>query len=331
MTARLAILGAGSWGTALAVVLAPRSHQVRLWMRDAQRAEAVRRLRENRQYLPGVRLPENVEPVADLRLAVAEADVVLVVVPSQSLRELAACLKGVMSRPVPIISAIKGLEERSRFRMSQVLQQTLGGDFPVAVLSGPAFARELAAREPAAMVIASEDAQLASRLQEALSSPTLRLYRSRDVAGVELGGALKNVIAIGAGICHGLELGSNALAALITRGLAEITRLATALGAQARTLSGLAGLGDLVLTCTGPLSRNRQLGIELARGRSLEEALASTHMVSEGVATTRVAVELADALGVELPISRQMYAVLYEGKPPRAALGELMERTLKEE
>jgi glycerol-3-phosphate dehydrogenase (NAD(P)+) len=232
-----------------------------------------------------------------------------------------------------VVSATKGLEEGSLLRISQVIREELGEAYwsKIAVLSGPTFAREVARGEPAAVVVASGDAQLARAVQAALSGPTLRLYTNTDVAGVEIGAALKNVIAIGAGVCQGLGLGNNTLAALITRGLAEMTRLACAMHAKARTLSGLAGLGDLVLTCTGDLSRNRTVGLKLARGHDLEEVLSSTAMVAEGVRTTYAAVELARRHKVDMPITQQMFEMLRHGKPPREALRDLMERALKGE
>jgi glycerol-3-phosphate dehydrogenase len=295
---RLAVIGAGSWGTALAIVLAPRFERVRLWVYEAELAERMARARVNDLYLPGFGLPPNVEPVAGLREALEGAEIVLSVVPSDHVRRVyAGCWTG--SSPACSSSAPrKGLEQGSLKRMSEVIADVVSRKFPprIGVLSGPTFAREVARGEPAAVVISSADAALARAIQQAFAGPALRLYTNSDPVGVELGASLKNVIAIAAGVCSGLGLGANTLAALITRGLAEITRLAVAAGGQARTLAGLAGLGDLVLTCHGGLSRNRAVGIELGRGRKLDEILSGMRMVAEGVHTTFAAYELAARL-----------------------------------
>ncbi len=329
----LTIVGAGGWGTALAIVLAPRFDRLRLWVFERDLADDMRSGRENTVFLPGYRIPEQVEIVTELDAALADVGIVLGAMPSQHARRLYSEAAPHLRRGTVVVSATKGLETGSLLRMSEVAQQTLGRGFRsrVAVLSGPTFAREIARGEPAAVVIASENLGLAQEIQEAFSGPALRLYTNTDTIGVEIGAALKNVIAIAAGVCHGLGLGNNTMAALITRGLAEITRLAVAMGARPRTLSGLAGLGDLVLTCTGDLSRNRMVGLELARGRRLDEILASTRVVAEGVYTTRAAVDLAARVGVELPITKQMEAMLSFGKPPKEAIRELMERSLKGE
>jgi glycerol-3-phosphate dehydrogenase (NAD(P)+) len=278
-------------------------------------------------------LPANIEVLTDIGEAVEGADVVLGVMPSHHARSLYTAMQPYLTPSMAIVSATKGLEEGSLLRMSEVIREVLGQPFKrrIAVLSGPTFAREVARGEPAAVVIASQDRELARTIQQHFSGPTFRLYTNEDVIGVELGAALKNIIAIGAGVCHGLGLGNNTMAALITRGLAEITRLAVAMGAKQRTLAGLAGLGDLVLTCTGDLSRNRTVGLKLARGHRLEEILASTQMVAEGVRTTYAAVELARKAGVEMPITEQMYAMLAHGQSPREAIRILMERSLKRE
>jgi glycerol-3-phosphate dehydrogenase (NAD(P)+) len=327
----LSILGAGSWGTALSIVLGPRFERVRLWARDPSLADQVGSSRENSEYLPGFRLPNNVELTDSLGEALEDAEIVLLVVPSQHLRTVLRNSARYLDPSMLFVSATKGIETTSRSRMSEVAQSECPFPARIATLSGPTFAQEIAKGEPAAVVIASPDHDLASTIQSAFSGPTLRLYTNSDQVGVELGGALKNVIAIGAGICQGLGLGSNTVAALITRGLAEITRLAMAAGSEAKTLAGLAGLGDLVLTCTGELSRNRRVGIELGKGRSLREILASTSMVAEGVETTSAAVDLAKAYRVEMPITSQMYAVLREGKSPDAAIRDLMDRALTSE
>lgn len=330
---RLAVIGAGSWGTALAIALAPRFDSVHLWARDGERAAEIARLRENRRYLPGFLLPDHVEVSGELGRAIADADILLSVVPSPHVRGVLLSMAPHLSAQTRVVSGSKGIEGTRLHRMSQVIAEVLACRSlpPVAVLSGPTFAREVAAGEPAAVVIASEDIDAAAEIQRAFSTPRLRLYVSRDVVGVELGAALKNVIAIGAGICRGLGLGSNSVAALVTRGLAEITRLAVTMGGNPRTLSGLAGLGDLVLTATGDLSRNRFVGVQLGEGRNLDEILGGMSMVAEGVATCRAAHQLGIEEGVDLPIINKMHEVLYESKAPREGLRELMERPLTSE
>lgn len=333
MTKRLAVIGGGSWGTALAIVLAPNFSDVRMWLYETDLAQRMDRLRENDIYLPGFRLPPNASVTTSYAEALEDAGVVLGVMPSHHARSVYTGLLPYLRPDAVLVSASKGLEEGTLLRMSQVMREVVGRQMAnrIAVLSGPTFAKEVARGEPAAVVIASSNRELAKSLQSALSCPTLRLYTNSDVAGVELGAALKNVIAIGAGVCQGLGLGNNTLAALITRGLAEITRLAVAMGGQARTLSGLAGLGDLVLTCTGDLSRNRNVGLKLARGHRLGEILDSTQMVAEGVRTTYAAAELSRQYGVEMPITAQMRSVLAGEKSPREAVRQLMDRTLKGE
>ncbi|MGI8961565.1 MAG: NAD(P)H-dependent glycerol-3-phosphate dehydrogenase [Bryobacteraceae bacterium] len=330
---RLAVIGAGSWGTALAIALASRFDSVHLWARDCERAAEITRLRENRRYLAGFSLPRHVEVSCDLRLAAADADMILCVVPSTHVRGVLHRIRPYLSAGARVVSGSKGLEGNTLYRMSQVASEVLGrpSSPPIAVLSGPTFAREVAAGEPAALVIASEDASAAEEIQRVFCTPRLRLYVSQDVIGVEIGAALKNVIAIGAGICRGLGLGSNSVAALVTRGLAEITRLAVTMGGNSRTLSGLAGLGDLVLSATGDLSRNRFVGIQLGEGRKLDQILAGMSMVAEGVGTCRAAHQLGIQKHVSLPIINKMHEVLYESKNPRQALRELMERPLTSE
>ncbi len=329
----LAIIGGGSWGTALAIVLAPRFDGVRLWVHEPDLAARIADMRVNTMYLPGFQLPANVQISNQFRDVLAGADVVLSVVPSHHLRPVFEEMLPLLPPDVLYVSATKGIENGSLLRMSEVIRDVTAPAFAprVAVLSGPTFAREVAAGEPAAVVIASEEEDLARRIQKLFSGPTFRLYTNNDVVGVEVGASLKNIIAIGAGICRGLGLGSNAVAALITRGLAEITRLAIAMGGKPLTLAGLTGLGDLVLTCTGDLSRNRSVGLELAHGRSLRNILNSTSMVAEGVQTTYAAVDLAKKYSVEMPIVAQMYAILHDGKPPREGIRDLMERSLKPE
>ena len=331
--ARVTIVGAGGWGSALAVVLARQGLAVRLWVREPEVCQAIRERGENR-FLPGVRLPETIEATQQLGAALEGAELVITAMPSDACRALAQEMAPSLRAETLLISATKGLEDGTLARMSQVIGETLAPRFAarIGVLSGPTFAPEVARGEPTALVIASEDAELRRRAQQALSGPSFRIYTNADPAGVELGAALKNVIAIAAGICAGLGLGANTLAALIARGLAEISRLAEAAGGRRETLAGLAGLGDLVLTCTGELSRNRRVGVELAQGRRLEEILAGMQgMVAEGVKTTAAAAELARRQGIEMPITEMMQRVLFEGLAPAQGLRELMERSLKAE
>jgi glycerol-3-phosphate dehydrogenase (NAD(P)+) len=325
----VAVVGAGSWGTALAAHLGRRGHAVRLWARDSARARAVAEGTGSARYLPGVTLPP-LAATSDLADAVQGVDLAVVAIPSEFCRAAYRELRAHLPAATVLVSATKGLEVDTLRRMSEVAAEEAPGH-PVAVLSGPSFALEVAQGQPTTVVVAAHELAVAEAVQHAVSSGTFRAYSSDDVTGVELGGALKNIIAIAAGIVDGLGYGHNTVAALITRGLAEITRLATALGARSDTLAGLAGLGDLVLTCTGSLSRNRRVGQALGAGRSLDEALGELHMVAEGVRTTRAACALAGRTGVEMPIARQMLAVLYEGKPPREGVEELMLRTLKRE
>jgi len=331
LTENLAVVGAGSWGTALAIALAPRFASVRLWARRPEQARAIRETRENALYLAGFPLPANVSVISTLQEAVPGAQVVILVVPSRFVRDQVAALASFLAEDAVVLSATKGLENGTLFRMSQVIRDVLARPVRLAVLSGPTFAREVAAGEPAAVVVASDDIEIARRLQPRLSGSAFRVYASDDVIGVETGAALKNVIAIASGICQGLGLGSNTVAALVTRGLAEITRMAVALGGLDRTLAGLAGLGDLVLTTTGDLSRNRAVGLRLGRGELLDAILASTSMVAEGVLTCRAAHDLARKLEVPAPIISEMFSILYENKPPRTALQHLMDRPLTRE
>ncbi len=328
---QLAVLGAGSWGTALALALAPRFEAVSLWNHDAERAVEMQRQRENTRYLPGFKLPYLITISHNLETTLANANIVLSVIPSRHLGAVIAAAAEWIPPSVPVISATKGIEETSLVRMSEVIARLIPNPERIAVLSGPTFAREVAAGEPAAVVIAASQMELAESVQRALATRTLRFYASLDVVGVEIGAALKNVIAIGAGICRGLGLGSNSVAALITRGLAEISRLALVMGATPRTLSGLAGLGDLVLTATGDLSRNRAVGYKLGQGQTLRQILAETPMVAEGVPTCHAARDLGVKHGVDLPIIQRMYEVLYENKDPRLAIRELMDRPLTSE
>jgi glycerol-3-phosphate dehydrogenase (NAD(P)+) len=329
----LAIIGAGAWGTALSAVLAPRFSRVRLWVYEADLAIRMAHARDNDTYLPGCRLPPNVEPVNDFAAALEAAEIVLSVMPSHLVRQSYERMLPFLDQSMLFVSATKGLENGTLLRMSEIIEHVLTPAFPpqIAVISGPSFAREVARFEPTALVVASASAPTAAAIQASFSGPTFRLYTTTDVAGVELGGSIKNVIALGAGVLGGLELGHNALAALITRGLAEMTRLALAMGAKPHTLAGLAGLGDLVLTCNGDLSRNRAVGVALAHGRKLDEIVSSMNAVAEGIKTTNAVVDLAHRYHVEMPISEQVYLMLHSGLSPREAIRALMERSLKGE
>jgi glycerol-3-phosphate dehydrogenase (NAD(P)+) len=329
----LAIIGAGSWGTALAIVLAPRFDRIRLWVYEKDLAARMQATQVNDLYLPGFRLPVNVSVETEFAEALPGAEMVLSVMPSHLVRALYNRMLPFLAPGMVFVSATKGLENGTLLRPSEVIAECLCKAFEprVAAISGPTFAREVARGDPTALVVAAADRELAARVQGLFSGPTFRLYTSPDPAGVEVGGAVKNVVAIGAGVCHGLGLGSNTQAALITRGLAEITRLAVALGGRPRTLAGLAGLGDLVLTCNGELSRNRQVGLELAKGRKLEEIVNSMKMVAEGIKTTHATNDLARRHHVEMPISAQMFEMLNFGLPPREAVRRLMDRALKGE
>jgi glycerol-3-phosphate dehydrogenase (NAD(P)+) len=328
---RIAILGAGAWGTALAISLARRSgHKIALWSYDAVLAEQMMETGENVPFLPGYTVPMDVLVTADLPAAIFEADIILCVTPSEHMRSVFGQIAPLLTRDQIVVSATKGLEEPSLLRMSQVIASLTKNS--CGVVSGPTFAAEVAAGIPTAMVAASAVPGVALTIQREFSSPTLRLYTNDDVAGVELGGSLKNVIALAAGVVHGLDLGYNSGAALITRGIAEITRLAVACGGRRQTLAGLSGLGDLVLTCTGSLSRNRTVGTELGKGRPLPEILEDLQgKVAEGIRSTTAALGLAARYGVEMPITEQMDAILHRGKSPKEAIRELMARPGRDE
>jgi len=322
---RLTVLGGGSWGTALAMVLAPRFGRVSLWIYEADLAAEMAAERENKVFLPGFRLPPNIDVTSSLAEGLRDSSMVLGVMPSTVLRQVYIDAKYFIPPHVPIVSATKGIERGTQKRMSEIIAEVTGHS-RIAVLSGPSFAREVARGEPTLVVVAAAETALCEEVQRAFTGPTFRMYTSTDPIGAEVGAALKNVIAIAAGICHGLGLGSNAMAALITRGLAEITRLAVSLGAKPVTLAGLAGLGDLILTCTGELSRNRRVGVELSKGKSLEEITGSMRMVAEGIENTYSAVELARRQEVSMPIAETLYSIFTDGKSPHDALRELMER-----
>ncbi len=328
---RIAILGAGAWGTALALSLARRrGHEIVLWSHSARLADQLNDVGENLPYLPGFTLPADILVTSDLPGAIFEADILLCVTPSQHLRGVIGHIAPLLTRDQIIVSASKGLEENTFLRMSQVIASMT--DNPCAVLSGPSFAQEVALGYPTAIVAAAHTSALAQVIQREFSSPTLRIYTNDDITGVELGGALKNVIALSSGIVHGLNLGHNSAAALITRGIAEMTRLSVACGGRRQTLAGLSGVGDLILTCTGNLSRNRSVGIELGKGRHLPEILAGLNgRVAEGVQSTAAALGLAARYGVEMPITEQMDAILHHQKSPKDAIRDLMGRPGREE
>ena len=334
---QIAIIGAGAWGTALSIVLGrDDAHRIRLWAHEKEVCESIAQRRINEKFLPGQIIPASVAPCHDLAEALQSANILVSVMPSQHCRHLFEEISPYLRAETTIVSATKGLEEHSLLRMTEVIAQVVKGRAGVApgigALSGPSFALEAARGDPTAVSFASQDAEVARSIQQHFSNASFRVYTNDDPIGVELGGALKNTIAIAAGVAAGLGLGHNSVAALITRGLAEMTRLVVACGGKAETMSGLAGLGDLVLTCTGGLSRNRSVGVELGRGRKLPEILGGMHgMVAEGVFTTTAAVELARAQGIEMPITQQMHAILHDGKAPREAIYELMTRSGKSE
>jgi glycerol-3-phosphate dehydrogenase (NAD(P)+) len=334
---KIAVIGAGAWGTGLAIVLGRKgTHQVRMWAHETDVCQSIAQKRINEKFLPGRQLPQSVSATNDLAFALEGAEILVSVMPSQHCRGLFQRMRTMIPPRALIVSATKGLEENSLQRMTEVIADVLksdgGSTHPIGALSGPSFAQEVARGDPTAITIASQDAYLLRTVQQEFSDPAFRIYTNNDVVGVELGGALKNTVAIAAGVCDGLGLGHNSAAALITRGLAEMTRLVLACGGKAETMAGLAGLGDLVLTCTGGLSRNRSVGVELGCGKKLPEIVAGMHgMVAEGIFTTTAAVGLARARSVEMPITEQMYAILHDGKSPREAIQTLMMRSGKSE
>lgn len=344
---KIAIIGGGSWGTALAIALtrSTRPHRIALWAHSADVVEVLRTKRVNEIYLPGFELPAEVKVTGSLETALAEADIVLGVMPAAHARNVYRAVRPHLAPLSVFVSATKGLEPSTHARISEVITQEIGAGVPleaggkldanstprIAVLSGPSFAVEVAEGDPTVAVLASADKALAAEVQEEFSGPRFRLYTNDDLIGTEIAGAVKNVIAIAAGVCTGLGLGTNTMAALVTRGLAEMTRLAVALGGRRDTLAGLAGVGDLVLTSTGALSRNRSVGIELGKGRELGEILGATRMVAEGVGTAAATLELAHRAGIEMPITEQVHAVLKAGRATRDAIRDLMERRLKQE
>lgn len=331
---KIGILGAGSWGTTLGALLAKKGYKVIIWARRKELAHAIKKNHENPSYFPGIKLPSNLTADHSLAKSIKGKDLILVVVPSHAFREIIKKAQKYLDKNVKaIISATKGIENKTLLTMTRIMEEELPSAFHgcLGVLSGPSFAKEVLEERPTAVTVAARDSRVAQLVQETFFTSYFRVYRSYDILGVELGGALKNVIAIAAGISDGLGLGTNPRAALITRGLAEISRLAIRMGANPLTLAGLAGLGDLVLTCTGPLSRNRTVGLKLGHGDPLDKIVSELKMVAEGVKTTQAAYALAKKYKVEMPITEKVYQVLYEGKNPREAVNELMIRTLKDE
>jgi glycerol-3-phosphate dehydrogenase (NAD(P)+) len=327
------VLGAGSWGTALAKLLADQGHPTRLWARREVMAEAIQGERENQAYLPGFPLPDTLETTADLAFALDGSDLIVCVVPTHGLREVLKDAAPLFGTKAPIVSATKGIEIDSLMLVSEIFEDMLpeSQHRQLAYLGGPSFAKEVAACLPTAVSVAGHDTDIVAVAQEAFTTDRFRVYSTEDVVGVELGGALKNVVAIAAGIGDGLGFGHNTRAGLITRGLAEISRLAISKGANPLTLAGLSGMGDLVLTCTGDLSRNRNVGLQIGQGKSLKDILGSMQMVAEGVRTAKSAKELSERDGVDMPITREVYAMLYEDKPPLKAVVDLMTRPLRAE
>ena len=329
---KVAVVGGGAWGTALADLLARKGEQVTLWAREADVVDSVNRKHRNEMFLPGASLAPALRAEGDIAAAIRGVETVVSVAPSHAVRPVMAEAAKTLDRSRPlVVSASKGLDPQRLERPSCILAEVLSPGTPVAVLSGPSFAWEVFSQQPTAVVAAATDHAVAQRTQRVFSTSYFRVYSHTDVVGVELAGALKNVIALAAGILEGLGLGFNTRAALITRGLAEITRLGVTLGAQPITFAGLAGMGDLILTATGALSRNRTLGVALGQGQTLQQALAGKAAVVEGVNTTRTAVALGERHGVEMPIAREVANVLFQNKPPRQAVSDLMERELKAE
>jgi glycerol-3-phosphate dehydrogenase (NAD(P)+) len=333
MKSTIAIIGAGGWGTALAITMARHGKDVRLWAYEPYLVETMIATRENPLYLPSIRVPESVRITHSMGDVLSGARIVILAVPSHVYRQVFGEMLSLLNAEMLFVSAAKGIENDTLMRMSQVLADVAKPRFTpqVAAISGPTFAAEVARDEPTALVVASPDEKLRLLLQKELSGPRFRLYTNPDLTGVEIAAAVKNIIAIAAGVVDGLGLGSNTTAALITRGLVEITRLVVACGGKRETVSGLAGLGDLVLTSYGGLSRNRRVGIALGKGQQIDEVLSSMRMVAEGVKTTKSTVALAHKLNIEMPIAEKMYSVLYEGRKPQDAIHNLLERKLKEE
>jgi len=328
---QIAVIGAGSWGTALAVIAARAGHNVRLWSRNTAVVSSINEQHVNSHYLSATSIPDGVTATGDIEAALQDASLVLLAVPSHAARETLTAIQSHLHEAAIIISVAKGIEIESGKRISEITKEVVASSHPFVALSGPSFAKEVVDGHPTAIVAASKDNVAARVVQNDLSFKNLRIYTNADVVGTEIGGSVKNVMAIAAGMTAGLGFGANSVAALITRGLAEITRLARREGAQMETLMGLAGLGDLVLTCTGSLSRNRFVGEELGKGKTLAEITAELSEVAEGINTARAVKKIADRAGLEMPITNEVNAVLYDGKPARDAVAELMNRPLREE
>ena len=333
MTEKIGVIGAGAWGTALAMLLADKGHDVTLWMFEKDLADETARTRENRVYLPGFTLPASIKITASLETAVKDTPAVLSVVPSHTVRSVAKQFAQFLSKDAVIISASKGIEIESLMPLSEVFKDVLAPHHHhnLCFLSGPSFAKEVAQKMPTAVALASLDPAVGRKAQELFSNAYFRVYTNTDVTGVELAGSLKNVVAIAAGVLEGLGYGYNTMAALLTRGLAEMARLGVAMGGNMQTFLGLAGMGDLVLTCTGGLSRNRTLGTRLGKGEKLDDIMKSAKTVAEGIKTTKAARDLAKKYHIHMPIVEEVYHILYEGKDPRRALKDLMARDLKAE
>jgi glycerol-3-phosphate dehydrogenase (NAD(P)+) len=330
---RIGVVGGGSWGTALANLLALKGYRIDWWIFEPEVCQQVRDQRENGVFLPGFKLPENLLPTTDLDTVVGGKDLVLVVVPSHVMRTVSSKMAPFIDDATIVVTASKGIENKTHLTMSGILAETLPGVGPqrIAALSGPSFAKEVVAMAPTVVTLAARDALQAEQVQQVFAAPYFRVYTSEDIIGVELGGAVKNVIAIAAGIIDGMQLGLNARAALITRGLAEIRRLGQQLGANTDTFSGPSGVGDLILTCTGDLSRNHMVGKKIGEGMHLPEILDEMRMVAEGVKTAKSVYNLSNRLGVDMPISHEIYRILHEDASPREALARLMSRDLKHE
>ena len=333
---KIAVIGAGSWGTALAMVLASKGYRVPLWGHDSAHIESIRAEGQNKRYLPGLPLSNNIQPTNDLEEAVCDCEIVCMVVPSHGFRRVYEQVILFLEDGVNVVSAVKGIENDTLMTMTQVMedvrnQRQIDKTICTAVLSGPSFAKEVAEKIPTAITVGCRSLEIAVKLQKTFVTDTFRVYAATDVIGLEISAALKNIVAVAAGICDGLGYGLNTRAALITRGLAEITRLGVAMGAEPTTFSGLSGLGDLVLTCTGSLSRNRTVGLKLGQGLKLDDIVSEMNMVAEGVKTTRSGYELAKKLGIEMPILEQIYAIIYQGKNCADAVRDLLKRELKVE
>lgn len=322
---KLCILGAGSWGSALGLVLAKKGYQVNMWTLSEEQAEKINRTRENIDYLPGVLFPNNITLTTDIENAIKDSKIIVLAVPSQAIRSVCKQIKTFVNDDQIIVDVAKGLEKGTGFRLSQVCEQELPNN-PYVTLSGPSHAEEVAKDIPTTVVVASKDLEIAQSVQDIFMSPKFRVYTNPDIVGVELGGALKNIIAFGAGICDGLGYGDNAKAALMTRGIREIGRLGQAMGANSSTFAGLSGIGDLIVTCTSMHSRNRRAGILIGEGKNLEETLKEVKMVVEGITATEVAYEVAKDLKIDMPITNAIYSVLHNGSNPNEVVIELMMR-----